>query len=94
MLKFFKSFFHKQQEPPALPAEPQAPYKIETPAAPAAEAGMPWPFPTVRPEDNSQPVVEEKKPAAKSREKKPAVSKKTAAKPAASKKTAAKKPAK
>ncbi len=94
MLKFFKSFFHKRQEPPALPAEPQAPYKIETPAAPVAESAMPWPFPTSQPEAKSEPVVKEKKPAAKSREKKPAESKKTAAKPAASKKTAAKKPAK
>lgn len=93
MLKFFKSFFHKRQEPPALPTEPQVPYKIETPVAPVAESAS-WPFPTSQPEAKSEPVVQEKKPAAKSREKKPAEYKKTTAKPAAPKKTAAKKPAK
>ena len=97
MLKFFKSFFHKRHAPDPMPAQPEAPYKIEAPAAPVAESASPWPFPTAQSQTEGkaeEPVKKPaaKKPAAKTQTKKPATEPKIK-KPSAAKATESKKPA-
>lgn len=97
MLKFFKSFFHRRHAPEPLPAQPEAPYKVETPAAPVAESTNPWPFPTAQPQPEvkaEEPVKKPaaKKPAAKTQTKKSATESKVK-KPSAAKVTESKKPA-